>query len=324
MERYDLVKQQKLWQQLDWSFISKLRNINELAVYHEKCQGNGTMIYANRQRINYPEAQYQRLFLDIFKDAERRKLILFGSGAYARRLLALYGKEYPVAAIVDNNPVKWGTVLEGIKILSPDILRTLSPGEYKVIVCIKAYLPILRQLEGMGITEYSIFDVERDYPKKKTAIELHQEFATVKTPKKYHVGYISGVFDLFHIGHLNMFKRAKEQCDYLIVGVVRDEWVTCYKKTKTFIPFDERIEMVRSCRYVDQAEAIPLEYPGTRDAWRMYHFDVQFSGSDYVDDPSWLADKEFLEKRGAELVFFPYTEQTSSTKIKALISQHLV
>ena len=133
-----------------------------------------------------------------------------------------------------------------------------------------------------------------------------------------------GTFDLFHVGHLNMFRRAKEQCDYLVVGVVSDAGVRKFKKAEPFIPFEERLEMVRSCRYVDQAEEIPLDYGGTRDAWRMYHFDVQFSGSDYVDDPSWLADKEFLEKRGAELVFFPYTEQTSSTKIKALISQHLV
>ena len=143
-------------------------------------------------------------------------------------------------------------------------------------------------------------------------------------PKKYHVGYIAGVFDLYHIGHLNMFKRAKEQCDYLIAGVVSDEGVRRFKGVEPFIPFEERIEMVRSCRHVDEAVEIPLNYGGTSDAYRLHHFDCQFSGSDYADHPDWLAEKEFLEKHGAEMVFFPYTESTSSSRIKQLIEKKLV
>ena len=75
---------------------------------------------------------------------------------------------------------------------------------------------------------------------------------------------------------------------------------------------------------MDEANEIPVEFSGTPDAWRMYHFDVQFSGSDYKDSPDWLTWRAFLHKHGAELVFFPYTEQTSSTKIKALIDEKLV
>jgi len=144
------------------------------------------------------------------------------------------------------------------------------------------------------------------------------------TPKKYHTGYIAGVFDLFHIGHLNMFKKAKEQCDYLIVGVVTDEGVMDYKKGYPYIPFHERLEIVSSCRYVDKAVEIPYHYSGTRNAYKMYHFDCQFSGSDYMDNPDWLGEKTFLEKQGADLVFFPYTEGTSSTKIKSIIERSLL
>ncbi|MDE7014755.1 MAG: adenylyltransferase/cytidyltransferase family protein [Kineothrix sp.] len=145
-----------------------------------------------------------------------------------------------------------------------------------------------------------------------------------KPQKKYHVGYISGVFDLFHVGHLNMFKRAKEQCDYLIVGVVTDDGVRNFKKVEPFVPFEERIEMVRSCRYVDEAVEIPLEYNDTREAYKLYHFDCQFSGSDYIDRPAWISNREFLERNGSELVFFPYTESTSSSKMKALIEKKLI
>ena len=108
------------------------------------------------------------------------------------------------------------------------------------------------------------------------------------------------------------------------MGVVSDEGVRKFKDVEPFISFEERIEIVRSCRYVDEAVEIPLHFRGTRDAFKMYHFDCQFSGSDYVNDPDWLAEKDFLEKNGAEMVFFPYTESTSSSKIKKLIEEKLV
>lgn len=139
--------------------------------------------------------------------------------------------------------------------------------------------------------------------------------------KKYNIGYVAGVFDLFHIGHLNILKRAKEMCNHLIVGVVSDRGVTEYKKVELFIPFEERIEIVRSCKYVDEAHEIPFEHPTTIDAFNMYHFDVQFSGNDYINDPGWLYMKDFLEKNGSEMVFLPYTKDTSSTKIKELINR---
>ena len=75
---------------------------------------------------------------------------------------------------------------------------------------------------------------------------------------------------------------------------------------------------------MDEAHEIPFEYGGTVEAFQKYHFDVQFSGSDYMDHPWWLEQKAWLEAHGAELVFFPYTEQTSSTKIKALIERGLL
>ena len=139
--------------------------------------------------------------------------------------------------------------------------------------------------------------------------------------KKYHIGYTCGVFDLFHKGHLNLLRRAKEQCDYLIVGVVSDEQVIKSKKTSPYIPFEERREIVQACKYVDEAVEIPVNRPSTEDAWRMYHFDAQFSGSDYANDPVWLAKKTFLQQHGSDLVFFPYTESTSSTMLKEKISK---
>ena len=267
---------------------------------------------------------------------------------------------------MDNSREKWGQELEGIPIQSPELLRQLQSGEYKVLICIKNYLSVMKQLDAMNVKEYSIYDSHKAYPRKRrptmgqpdtpphpeagcplaspksqdagtcpepkktgesgtpTAMPEHAEPQEPPNRKKYHTGYIAGVFDLFHIGHLNMFRRAKEQCDYLIVGVVTDEGVRKHKEVEPFIPFAERIEMVRSCRYVDEAVEIPLNYYGTRDAWKLYRFDCQFSGSDYVDNPDWLAEKEFLEKHGAEMVFFPYTESTSSTRIKSLIEKKLL
>lgn len=322
-ERYGLTKYRERWQRMEGEFLRDLRKERELRIYHEACRGNVETIYANRQRMNFSTDEYQRLFVDIFRNVEGRKLILFGSGHFTKKFLAMYGQDYPVYAIVDNNEHKWGQEMEGIGICSPAIFEELPSGEYKVLICIKNYLSVVRQLEELGVKEYGIFDAGKDYPRKRKPIAQTQMQIAQTERKRYHTGYISGVFDLFHVGHLNMFKRAKEQCEYLIVGVVSDEGVRKYKEVEPFVPYEERAEMVRSCRYVDEVVKIPLEFRGVREAYQMYHFDCQFSGSDYKNNPDWLADKEFLEKHGSDMVFFPYTESTSSSKLKQLIEKRL-
>ena len=328
----------------DWLFY--VRKEKELFDYYKRVRKDYGVVHANRQRMNFSVDDYQRLFVDIFENADTRKVILFGSGAFARKFMALYGQDYQIYAVVDNNEKRWGQKLypegydpereegketyKGVEIFSPKLFNDLRHGEYKVIICIKSFMSVVKQLENMGIREYSIFDPSKAYPRKRhpltpeSAESYNNSTVTKVGGKKYHVGYIAGVFDLYHIGHLNMFRRAKEMCDYLIVGVVSDEGVRHVKRTDPFVPFEERIEMVRSCRYVDEAVEIPYMFNGTEDAWKMHHFDVQFSGTDYVNDPGFEKFKKFLEKHGATLEFFPYTESTSSTKLKELIEKKLL
>lgn len=131
------------------------------------------------------------------------------------------------------------------------------------------------------------------------------------------IGYLSGTFDLFHIGHLNLLRRAKEQCDYLIVAVHDSgKW----KGKETFIPFEERKEIVGACRYVDMVVDSPVE---DSDAWVLYHFDKLFVGSDYKGTERFNRYEEYFKDKGVEIVYFPYTQSTSSTQIRALVSAAL-
>lgn len=322
-ERYSLTAYIKLWNQFTSFFLNELRNDKKLSEYHKMYRCDSGVIHSNRQKINYSTDEYERIFRDIFDGTQGRKIFLFGSGNFAKKFLSQFGTEYDIAGILDNNSDKWESEFEGVKIFSPDYLMNIPIGSYKVIVCIKNYVPVIKQLKEMGVKNYAIYDSNMIY-KRSMPLNINRNLDITCKHKPYKVGYIAGVFDLFHIGHLNMFKRAKEQCDYLIVGVVSDESVMVNKKTMPYIPFEERIELVRACRYVDEAVEIPKDYGDTAEAYRRYQFDVQFSGSDYANDPVWLAKKVFLEQHGAEMVFFPYTEQTSSTKIKALIEKGLI
>ena len=328
LERYHLAEYERLWGLYTWRFEERIRGEKELLEYNQSCRRDWKIVSANRYRINYSENEYERVFKDIFKGTQGRQLYLFGSGIFAEKFLEQFGNDYEVAGILDNNQERWGSRLGDIEIFSPEILKGLPEDSFKVIICIKNCVPIMRQLkEELGVSNYSVYDWHQEYPRKLPAATAASGEASGEGesgPKKYHVGYIAGVFDLFHMGHLNMFKRAKEQCDYLIVGVVSDESVMVNKKTMPYMPFEERIELVRACRYVDEAVALPTYNGDTDEAHRRYQFDVQFSGSDYAHDPVWLAKKAYLEKRGAEMVFFPYTQSTSSTQLKELIRKRLL
>ncbi len=323
MERYGLSECRVLFYHFVGEFLNGLRNDKLLRFYHKQVRRDSGTVNANRQRMNYSAGEYERIFRDIFQGADNRALYLFGSGEFAKQFLSQFGADYEVAGIIDNNPSKWGGKLDGIPVSSPDMLKDLESGTFKVIICIKNYTSVIRQMQDLGIMDFSVYDSSLSYPRKQKMIQASCADEK-KEKKKYHVGYIAGVFDLFHIGHLNLFKRAKEQCDYLIVGVVTDEGVMNDKRTMPFVPFGERMELVRSCRYVDEAVEIPPDRSNTDEAYRRYRFDVQFSGSDYEHDEAWIAKREYLRKQGSDLVFFPYTQSTSSTQIKDLINRKLM
>lgn len=113
-----------------------------------------------------------------------------------------------------------------------------------------------------------------------------------------------------------MLRRAKENCDYLIVGVTIDSLVS-YKNKTAVIPFEERIEIVNSIKYVD--EAVPQTELDKYKAWEKYHFDVLFVGDDWKGKDNWIKYEEDLKKEGVDVVYFPYTKSTSSTILRDVI-----
>ncbi len=127
-----------------------------------------------------------------------------------------------------------------------------------------------------------------------------------------NVGYTTGVFDLFHVGHLNLLKRAKSLCEFLIVGVSTDELVA-YKNKKAVIPFEERIQIVDSIEYVDAV--VPQDSMDKLDAYKRYKFDVMFVGDDWYKTPQWQTIELNLDAKGVKVIYFPYTKSTSSSLI---------
>ena len=132
------------------------------------------------------------------------------------------------------------------------------------------------------------------------------------------VGYAAGAFDLFHIGHLNILKHAKSQCDYLIAGVVSDEMLRLTKGVDPVIPLGERIEIVRHIAYVD--EAVAETVPDKLDMWRELHFDVFFKGDDWRGTEKGLRLEREFAAVGVEVVYFPYTMTTSSTQLRKALA----
>ena len=136
--------------------------------------------------------------------------------------------------------------------------------------------------------------------------------------KKYKVGYTTGVYDMFHIGHLNILRKAKEQCDFLIVGVSTDELVQKEKNKTPIIPFEERVEILEAIRYVDKV--VPQVNKDKIKAWETHQFDVMFVGDDWKNSKIFSEAEKILNTHGVEVVYFPYTKHISSTKLREKIS----
>ena len=135
--------------------------------------------------------------------------------------------------------------------------------------------------------------------------------------KKYHIGYTTGVFDMFHIGHLNILRNAKAMCDYLIVGVSTDELVQQYKGKTPIIGFEERMAIVGAIRYVDQV--VPQVTMNKMDAWKQLHFDALFHGSDWKGSDMYNQVVADFEKVGVDVVFLPHTSGVSSTMLADIL-----
>lgn len=145
------------------------------------------------------------------------------------------------------------------------------------------------------------------------SFEFKKNSGRLDNRKRVQIGYLSGTFDLFHVGHLNLLRRAKQQCDYLIVGVHNSG---AWKGKETFIPFEERKAIVKACRYVDKVVDSCTE---DSDAWDLWHYDKLFVGSDYKGTPRFMRYEEYFKDKGVEIIYFPYTQSTSSTQIRKTV-----
>lgn len=347
-ERYGIQNEIEKLGTLANQFTAKLRNEEVLTEYNEKHFANYWKYVArNHNRMQYGMDDIEKILVDIFAGLDKQKLVIYGAGKYYQEFKKKYGSRYSVACIIDNNPEKIANGVDGISVVSMDDFVSSYDRNYKIIICVKDYKNILLRLQHEEFRDISVFNPNYDYdnpasivgtmwntiggatyqrnknvedaPRMTIDSEVNPD--DVKREKKYHVGYVAGAFDMFHIGHLNLIRRAKERCDYLIVGVMSDARMIQLKGKEPVIPCKERMQIVASCKYVDRVEELQLGKAGINDAFQMFHFDCMFSGDDHATHPGWLAEREVLRKQGSDIVFVPYTKEQSSTDIRKKMQQ---
>lgn len=137
--------------------------------------------------------------------------------------------------------------------------------------------------------------------------------------KKYKIGYTTGVFDMFHIGHLNILRRAKEQCEYLIVGVTTDSLCEERKKKLPIICEAERVEIVRAIKYVDEV-VLQNDMEKIRPV-KEHSVDVVFVGSDWQGTPTWIEYEKEFAAVGCSVVYLEHTEGISSSILRERINK---
>lgn len=196
------------------------------------------------------------------------------------------------------------TDLTELDVLAAEIIKRASDKE---LLFIPQYDEIYRDVVDKNNSNEFDFGIDSYEYKKGRIVER----------KKYKIGYLSGTFDMFHVGHLNLLKRAKKICDYLIVGVHKD---ASHKGKKTVIGYDDRVEMLKACKYVDKVVESLKE---DSDAWDLYKYDYLFVGSDYKGTQRFNAYERYFEDKDVQIVYFPYTAEVSSTKLRELVGNSI-
>ena len=140
--------------------------------------------------------------------------------------------------------------------------------------------------------------------------------------KKYKIGYTCGVFDMIHVGHLNLLEKCKSMCDYLIVGVCNDEYDRNIKHKEPVYSEQDRVRILEALKVVDRAELVTIEETNDKIlAIEKFHFDVLFSGDDWKGSERYQKTEEQFKKYGAFIEYFPYTQGISTTQIKEKIKK---
>jgi len=317
-ERYNLKGLWHYYLKVEDEFCKKLVNRDLYVGRSMWMNESEDILRRNRRGIKMSNDSSIKLYNPVL-GLNDKKLILFGSGKYGDYFLDKYGARYKVDFIIDNNSEKWGTEKRGIVIKSPDEIHSLIYGTYRIVITVANYQPIIDQLRSMGINE----DSYRIYHRTIDDL-LSLTLRDIMSEGKYNIGYVTGAFDLFHIGHLNLLKRCKERCHYLIAGVLTDEIIKKEKHKSPFIPFEERIEIIRQCKYVDRAIPVDMHNTNKIDAWKELGFGCLFAGSDHEGTAYWTTLQKQLRTLGSDLEFFPYTQSTSSTMLQKAIKDHLI
>jgi glycerol-3-phosphate cytidylyltransferase len=132
------------------------------------------------------------------------------------------------------------------------------------------------------------------------------------------IGYTTGVYDMFHIGHLHLLKKAKNKCDYLIVGISTDELVESYKNKTPIIPFEDRLEIISSLKFVD--EVVAVTHRDKKQSYLDVGYDVLFVGDDWKGSDVFNDLEKYLKKNDSKVEYFPYTQGVSSTQFREILT----
>ena len=213
LDKYDLSDKVVVFRNMGAQFIKELRNEDALEEFRNAHWASPQQIFENKERIQYTRMEYERLFLQLESDLGKKTLYIFGSGLWARKFVAEFSDKYQIRNMLDNQNEKWGTMVDGVMVASPEILKKESNDTCKVIICVKYDTSIIMQLKKLGITNIGIYDpgIDRDRELGRKTMQVpwtnsknnQEKESDTDIQKRYHVGYIAGVFDLFHKGHLN-------------------------------------------------------------------------------------------------------------------------